>query len=306
LLQLDFDSSDNSFVNNFLLPFREMAAYEALWTSRTTSFKKLSELFASKPNSLPSSFVDEETILKYSDILRERVFSHNPKIRTNLLINSTLDYPSKLRDAKEPVEVLYFSGNLNFLNSRSVAVVGSRKPSKEGLIRTNKIVKLLIQDGFTIASGLAEGIDTEAHKTAISNGGRTIAVIGTPLNEYYPKQNAELQNFIANEHLLISQVPFIRYSEQTFVGNKLFFPERNKTMSAITEATIIIEASDTSGTLIQARAALHQNRKLFILQSCFENPKITWPKKFVDQGAIRVVTYDDIQKHLGKNEIHKD
>ncbi len=306
MLKLSFNSSDNVLIKNSLLPFREMAAYEALWALRDTSFKRLSELFASHPNSLPSAFVDEEQILKYSNLLKERIFSSRSKIRTSILINSTMDYPLKLRDAKEPIEVLYFSGNLDFLDSPSVAVVGSRKPSQDGLIRAHKIVKLLVEDGFTIVSGLAEGIDTEAHKTAIMSGGRTISVIGTPLNEYYPKQNKELQEFIAKEHLLISQVPFIRYSEQTYIGNKLFFPERNKTMSAITEATIIVEASDTSGTLIQARAALHQKRKLFILQSCFENAKITWPKKFEDLGAIRVRTYEDIKQHLGRNEISKN
>ena len=77
-----------------------------------------------------------------------------------------------------------------------------------------------------------------------------------------------------------------------------FFPERNVTMSALTEATIIVEAGETSGSLIQARAALHQNRKLFILNSCFQNPKLTWPAKFAKMGAIRVSEYEDIKRHL--------
>ena len=80
--------------------------------------------------------------------------------------------------------------------------------------------------------------------------------------------------------------------------NRLFFPERNVTMSALTEATIIVEAGDTSGTLIQARAALQQGRKLFILDSCFRNTSISWPRKFADKGAIRVTDYDDIRQHL--------
>ena len=105
-------------------------------------------------------------------------------------------------------------------------------------------------DNFTIVSGLAKGIDAAAHKTAIKQKGRTIAVLGTPLNTYYPKENSKLKNFIAHRHLLISQVPFVRYSKQSPFGNKLFFPERNKTMSALTEVTVIIEASGTSGTLI--------------------------------------------------------
>ncbi|WP_281324211.1 DNA-processing protein DprA [Flavobacterium sp. IMCC34518] len=294
---MNFDYQDNDLIKKSVLPFREMSAYEALWSNRNISFKKLSDLFAQNPKSLPSSFVDEDKISEFSILLKNKI-NDNPEIRTNIMINSTLDYPSKLRDAKEPVEVLYYSGNLDYINSPSVAIVGSRKPTNEGLLRTSKLVKLLVEDNFTIVSGLAEGIDTQAHNSAIKNGGKTIAVIGTPLNVFYPKQNRSLQEFIAKEHLLVSQVPFIRYEQQTYLGNKLFFPERNKTMSAITSATIIIEASETSGTLIQARAALHQNRKLFILQSCFENEKITWPKRFEEQGAIRVKTYDDIKNNL--------
>lgn len=300
-MTLDFQPFGNELVCDSISPFREMAAYEALWSQRDISFKKLSDLFAKNPHRLPSSFVDEALINEYSELIRDKIFSESSVIKTNLMINSTLDYPNKLRDAKEPVEILYFSGNIDYLNSPSIAIVGSRKPSKDGLTRASKLVRSLVEDGFTIVSGLAEGIDSEAHKTAISCGGRTIAVIGTPLNVYYPKENKLLQDFIAKEHLLVSQVPFVRYAQQTFQGNRLFFPERNKTMSAITQATVIIEASDTSGTLIQARAALHQKRKLFILQSCFENPKITWPKRFEDQGAIRVRTYDDIKKHLEIN-----
>ncbi|EFK6515218.1 DNA-processing protein DprA, partial [Escherichia coli] len=96
----------------------------------------------------------------------------------------------------------------------------------------------------------------------------------------------------------ISQVPFHRYLEQDYRSNRIFFPERNVTMSALTEATIIIEASETSGTLTQARAALAQGRKLFILESCFRNPSITWPARFEAQGAIRVRNYEDIRRHL--------
>lgn len=293
---INFNNQDDILFES-IAPFREMAAYEALWEDRKTSFKKLSEIFKKNPFSVPSQFVDNDKIDEYSKLLKEKIFN-NENIKTNLLINNTIDYPSKLRDAIEPIEVLYYSGNLDYINSPSIAIVGSRKPSEEGLRRTSQIVKLLVNDNFTIVSGLAEGIDTQAHTQALKFGGRTIAVVGTPLNIFYPKQNKSLQEFIAKNHLLISQVPFVRYDNQTFLGNKLFFPERNKTMSAITQATIIIEASDTSGTLIQAKAALNQGRKLFILQSCFEKTTITWPLRFEKLGAIRVRTYDDIKNNL--------
>jgi DNA processing protein len=114
----------------------------------------------------------------------------------------------------------------------------------------------------------------------------------------YPKENAQLQERIAADFTVISQVPVLRYENQKVPQNRLFFPERNVTMSALTEATIIVEAGETSGTLVQARAALHQGRKLFILDSCFLRTDLTWPQRFADQGAIRVRTPDDIWKHL--------
>jgi DNA processing protein len=159
-------------------------------------------------------------------------------------------------------------------------------------------VRELVKDNFTVVSGLAAGVDTAVHETAIECDGRTTAVIGTPLSHAYPRENAELQRQIAREFLLISQVPVRRYEAQDYRMNRLFFPERNVTMSALTGATIIVEAGDTSGTLIQARAALQQGRKLFILDSCFRNPSISWPQKFADKGAFRVMDYDDIRQHL--------
>ncbi|HSW73383.1 MAG TPA: DNA-processing protein DprA, partial [Chlamydiales bacterium] len=125
-----------------------------------------------------------------------------------------------------------------------------------------------------------------------------IGVIGTPLNQCYPPSNRSLQDTIAKDFLLISQVPFARYSKQDYRKNRFFFPERNITMSALTQATIIVEAGETSGTLVQAKAALNQGRKLIILENNFLNPSLTWPKKFQELGAIRAKDYEQIKNHL--------
>ena len=218
--------------------------------------------------------------------------------KTNLLINGTWNFPEGLKDAEEPVEILYYAGILDYLYTRGVAIVGTRKPSARGLEVTAEIASNLVLDDFTVVSGLAQGIDTQAHIAAIENKGRTIAVIGTPLNQVYPKQNQQLQLKIATEHLLISQVPFYKYSKQDFRLNRFFFLERNKTMSALTEATLIVEAGDTSGSLTQAKAALYQKRKLLIWDDCFYNDTITWPQRFEEKGAIRVKSYEDIKKAL--------
>ena len=233
---------------------------------------------------------------EYADFVQRR-FREAEVTRYGVRVHGAGEYPQKLRDAAHPIELLYYQGWWDLAESRSVAVVGTRKPSPDGIARTRKLVKALVKDNFTIVSGLAAGVDTVAHETAIAEGGRTIAVIGTPLSHTYPRENAELQRKIASEFLLISQVPVKRYERQDYRRNRLFFPERNITMSALTEATIIVEAGETSGTLIQARAALHQGRKLFILDNCFQKG-LSWPQKFADKGAVRVVDYDDIRQHL--------
>jgi DNA processing protein len=179
-------------------------------------------------------------------------------------------------------------------------VVGTRKPTDTAIKQARRLGRALVERDFTVVSGLATGIDTAAHTAAIEADGRTVAVIGTPLGVYYPPENRELQNRIANDFLLISQVPVLRYAKQAVPQNRLFFPERNVTMSALTEATIIVEAGETSGTLTQARAALHQGRKLLILDSLFRRDDLTWPATYEQRGAIRVRDMDDIWKALDR------
>ncbi|MGK2976388.1 DNA-processing protein DprA [Klebsiella michiganensis] len=294
--QLDFGSPDP--FERAISPFEEMAAYEALWSEKGATFKTIADKFREAPEgTVPSDLVASSTIATFKTSLKE-IMSRYAVENIGIRVHGAGEYPEKLRDARNPVEVIYYQGWWDLVNTRSVAVVGSRKVSDEGARRTRKLVKCLVEDGFTIVSGLAEGVDTNAHLAALALGGKTIAVIGTPLSHQYPKQNSELQQTIRDNYLLISQVPFQRYLEQDYRSNRIFFPERNITMSALTEATIIIEASETSGTLTQARAALAQGRKLFILESCFQNPSITWPARFEAQGAIRVKDYEDIRRNL--------
>lgn len=280
-------------------PWREMGAYEALWTDAKAWFKSIAEKFAAHPGSLPSDFftmaadVPEQYAEKTTALLKKGGVKHY-----GIRLHGAGEYPEKLRDAEYPIELLYYQGYWDLVETRAVAVVGTRKPSEEGIKRAEKLTQLLVEDGFTIVSGLATGIDTVAHKTAISLGAPTIAVIGTPLSETYPRENRDVQSLIARDHLLISQVPVCRYFDQDWRINRNFFLERNVTMSALTEATIIVEASDTSGTLTQARAALKQKRKLFILDSCFDVEGLRWPHTYEKRGAIRVRDYDDIRRHL--------
>lgn len=275
----------------------EVGAYEVLWTGSKASFKTLADLFANSPGARPSDLVGSTEAREAAARVLTRL-RQLTRQRFDVRVHGELDYPAGLRDATHPVELLYFQGNWDLVSTPSIAVVGARKPTDDGLMRTRQLVRMLVGDRFTIVSGLAEGVDTAAHTTAIEADGKTIAVIGTPLGHVYPKVNAVLQERIARDHLLISQVPVERYETQNFRLNRLFFPERNKTMAALSQATVIVEAGETSGTLVQAREALKQGRKLFILNSCFERQDLTWPSRFEREGAIRVRGYDDIRREL--------
>jgi len=285
------------FFDQAISPLHEMAAYEALWDEDKASFKTIADKFRAHPGAVPSDFVKPEAIALYREKLNH-AFKQYQVGEFGIRVNGANEYPKKLRDARHPIAVLYYQGFWNLVETPSIAVVGSRKVSQAGIDRTKKLVKRLVGDGFTIVSGLAEGVDTIAHTAAINFGGQTIGVIGTPLSHHYPKQNKALQEQIKSEYLLLSQVPFIRYDNYDYRHNRTFFPERNVTMSALSLGTVIVEASDTSGTLYQARAALAQGRKLFILESCFQNQNITWPEKYLSKGAIKVKEYEDIRRAL--------
>jgi DNA processing protein len=278
-------------------PRRELGAYEALWLEKGATFKSLAERFAADPGALPSDFAPAQMAEQCASEVMKRLKELNVH-QFGIRINHAGDYPLKLRDARHPVELLYYRGAWEITETRCIAVVGSREASEDGIRRAARLARELVDRGFTVVSGLAKGVDSAAHRAAIERGGRTISVIGTPLGHCYPKENFELQETIARQNLLISQVPVLRYARQAPPQNRLFFPERNVTMSALTEGSIIVEAGETSGTLTQARAALHQGRKLFILESCFQRTDITWPARFEAEGAIRVRAPDDIWSAL--------
>ena len=192
---------------------------------------------------------------------------------------------------------LFLKGNVHLLNEKSVCVVGSRNASVESMKKTEKLVKALIKRNIVVNAGLAKGIDTATHKTALENGGRTIAVIGTPINQYYPKENKDLQLSIEEKGLVVSQFPSCN---PVYRWN---FPTRNGTMSGISLATIIMEAGETSGALRQADYALKQGRDVLIPQSAINNSSISWPKKYIKKGAHAFKNLKEVLQILNDNEV---
>jgi len=195
------------------------------------------------------------------------------------------DLLGPLNDVEEKYapKKLYVRGNLQIpLPGPRASVIGSRKASSEGLKAASDIVRTLVRRGVIVVSGLAEGIDTIAHMTTIEEKGKTIAVLGTPLNRVYPRKNAKLQEIIMREHLAISQFPIKHKTMPTD------FILRDRTMALISDASIIVEAGDSSGSLYQGWEAIRLGRPLFIWKSVMNNPSLNWPKKMVKYGAMEL------------------
>ncbi len=179
---------------------------------------------------------------------------------------------------------LYVAGDISLLSRPSVAIVGTRQVTDEGRRRARHLAIGLTEAGIVVTSGLAKGVDAAAHAGAIDADGRTIAVIGTPLDKAYPAENSDLQERIWRNHLLIS--PFAP-GEMVFKGN---FPKRNRVMAALSDATVIIEASDTSGTLHQAAECQQLGRWLFIAKSVVDDKSLTWPDKFLGKPNVAILS----------------
>lgn len=282
---LNFDIK--SVVTN---PYNELLAYEALLARDSSSLSQITKMLKDDMRvSQLKNLSDDENIAKIESFIKQQ------KANFSILTSRDFSYPNSLRTASYKYPILYYKGDVGLLDlPKLVSVVGTRAVSDEGRQRTIQIVKGLVDNEFNIVSGLAKGVDTIALQTSIKKNGKVIGVIGTPINEYYPKENKALQDKISQEHLLISHVPMYRYANEPFANRRFYFPQRNAVMSSISKATIIIEASETSGTLTQARECMKFGKKLFILNSCFENKSIAWPEKFEKQGAIRVNSINDI------------
>ena len=190
-------------------------------------------------------------------------------------------------------EVLYCAGPMDLpLLSPLASVIGSRNATESGLKETRRIAKFLAKNNVTVVSGLARGIDTMAHTTAMECKGRTIAVLGTPINRVHPKENSEIQNTIIKDHLAISQYP------TGHVTKPRDFVLRNKTMALTSNCTIVVEAGDASGSLHQCRETLRLGRPLFICKGIMENDSLKWPKKMRDDGAMILDRLEDIMENI--------
>lgn len=185
-------------------------------------------------------------------------------------------YPEQLRTIHDFPPVIYWRGHRDEADLRSVAVVGTRQPTDGAVRFVSELGVLLARHGIPVVSGLASGIDAAAMRSSLGAGNRTVGVIGTGLNRSYPKENADLQEVIATDHLLISQF------HPDASGSPKSFPMRNVVMSGFSSLTVIAEAGEKSGTRIQARAAVKHGRPLIISRAVFL--QTSWGRDLVEHG----------------------
>jgi DNA processing protein len=191
------------------------------------------------------------------------------------------DFPPNLRAVHDRPPMVFVAGRLTSADARGVAVVGARQATQAGIDTATAIAEHLTHHNYTVVSGLAAGVDTAAHTAALANSGRTLAVVGTGLARSYPPQNAALQRRIASECAVISQF----WPESP--PSRRSFPMRNAVMSGIALATVVVEASHTSGSRLQARLALAQGRPVFLLASLLK--KQLWARDFAQRPGTHVI-----------------
>ncbi len=191
--------------------------------------------------------------------------------------------------------MLWAKGNLEVLESPGIAIVGTRKPTREGLGNTARFATELAERGFCVVSGMALGVDGRAHHAALQAGGRSIGVLGCGIDVIYPSRHADLyRRMLDQESLLLSEhAPKLK-------ANPAFFPRRNRIVTGLTLGVLVIEAAEKSGSLISARLAMEQNREVFTLPGSIHNPQARGCLSLLRQGATLVTCVEDILAELGQ------
>lgn len=201
-------------------------------------------------------------------------------------------YPAALRNLRQSPPTLYVQGRLDLLERPGIAVVGTRRHSTYGRDTTVSLVVGLVRAGYTIVSGLARGIDSIAHRTALDVGGDTIAVLGTGIDVPYPPEHAELFALIADHGCLVTEFP------PGTRPRKWHFPQRNRIIAGLSRGVLVIEAPEQSGALITAHYAMDEGKEVFAVPGPIHNPTSHGPNRLIQDGAALVTSAADILRVL--------
>ena len=209
-----------------------------------------------------------------------------------ILTLADAEYPQSLLEIPDPPSLLYVRGRCELLNQASLAIVGSRNPTPQGIQNAENFAEALAAEGLVIVSGLAIGIDTAAHRGALKAQGGSIAFIGTGIDRIYPARNLELAHQLARQGCVVSEFPL---GTPAIASN---FPRRNRLISGISRGVLVVEAAPKSGSLITARLAGEQGREVFAIPGSIHSPQSRGCHQLIKQGAKLVETAEDVRVEL--------
>ncbi len=217
--------------------------------------------------------------------------------RIQVLFSEDKAFPRLLREIIDPPDLLFYKGTMENAEERALAIIGSRRETRYGREQARGIARDLARQGITIVSGLAYGIDHAAHQGALEAGGRTVAVLGSGLNNLYPKDHAPLaEKMIQSGGAVVSELP--PHSQPL----AYHFPFRNRIVSGLSQGVLLVEAREKSGTLITVGHALAQGREVFALPGPVDSPGSMVPHRFLREGARLATCAHDILEDMGWNK----
>ncbi|MCY1151576.1 MAG: DNA-processing protein DprA [Sphaerochaetaceae bacterium] len=219
---------------------------------------------------------------------------------TTILLYGDDNWPTRIDDSSFPTRILYCKGNLDLLNKQSVSIIGTKSPKKESVDKVDKVVKSLIKNEIIVISGLSFGIQGHAAVNSLSNFAPVIAVLATPLDKVYPKEHKKIQDYIEKEGGLV--ITRVAPNNKNIKWNILL---RNRLMTSLSCASIIIEERDRGGAIQIAEHSLEINRNVFFFSYLKKDSSITWPKLLIEKGAKSIRFPSDLPKALNETEITK-
>lgn len=264
----------------------------SLWRARP----QLDELFSSSNRELESFGASAEAATAIAarryQSMAEEIVDWARREGCHFLVRGDTAYPTLLQEIYDPPLILYFRGELEVLSLPVVAIVGTRRPTYYGLQVAQGLAFDLSKRGVAVVSGLARGIDAAAHRGCLEAGGRTAAVLGCGIDVVYPREHRQLTQQVIEKGLLLSEFP---PGTSPAPQN---FPVRNRIISGLSLGTVIVEASEYSGSLITARLAMEQNREVFAVPGNLTSPQSFGPNFLIKQGAKLVQTWRDVVEEL--------
>ncbi len=267
-------------------------------------FKRLTDAFASPEGVFHASSKDLERVEgigpKVISALKkfgwkaqvDHELENLAKVGARLVSWEDQEYPSRLKQIYDPPPLIYVRGSLQTQDCKAVAVVGSRYPTSYGRVLAERITMGLSRQGITVISGLARGVDSLAHRSALKAGGRTVGVLGCGIDVVYPPENRDLFEAVAAQGAVISEFPLGTPPESDH------FPIRNRIISGISLGVVVIEATLRSGSLITARFALEQGREVFAVPGNADSARSAGANRLIREGAKLVTGAEDVLEEI--------